>query len=86
MNKFGLIDIFTKLSQDKNAVNLLANTVNTILNKKDLTPFNNIKTKTNNQEIKREKYSKEAILSLYKRHEEMSKMIDLNLKNEPPKK
>lgn len=84
MNKFGLIDIFTKLSQDKNAVNLLANTFNTLINKKEASSPINAQNKKTNQIKEKQKYSQEAILALYKRHEEMSKMIDLNSKNKPP--
>ena len=83
MNKFGLIDIFTKLSQDKNAVNLLTNAVSSLFNKssinanvkKDLSPNERKPVKT--------KYSQDAIISILKKHEELSKNIDLQNKNTP---
>ncbi len=85
MNKFGLIDIFTKLSQDKNAVKLLTNTVNSLLNKNPAS----LSEQTEEKKIvqaKKLKYSQEAILSLLKRHDELSKNIDLQIKNSPPEK
>ena len=81
MNKFGLIDVFTKLAQDKNTVSNISSVVNSL--------FNNSKLKQNAKTNKTtdnspNPYSQNAIVSLLKRHEELSKQIDLNEKKKPP--
>ncbi len=83
MNKFGLIDIFTKLSSDKNAQDFLSTAVKSLLNGnegKAVTPAPAPKTPSA-QPTK--KANNEAILSLLKRHDEISKSIDLAEKNKP---
>ncbi len=83
MNKFGLINLFTKIAEDKNAQNLLSGAINSL--------FNNNGEKVNSSSVKTEnptppqkiKHSQGAILNLLKRHDEISKNIDLNEKNNP---
>ena len=79
MNKFSLIDAFTKLASDKNAINTLTNLVGGLVNGNKNFTENKQTTPT----VTKSKYSQDAILSLLKKHEEMSKNIDLQNKNNP---
>ena len=80
MDKFGFIDIFTKLAQDKNVSNLLSSTINSLLSKPNLENKNAISI-NKTPPAKRNNYSQEAILNLLKRHNEISKNIDKNLQS-----
>ena len=82
MNKFSLIDVFTKLASDKNSLNTLSSLVNGLVNGSK----NNTQQKRQSSGPSKNKYSQEAILSLLKKHEEMSKNIDLKNKNHPLEK
>ena len=82
MNKFSLIDVFTKLANDKNSLNTLTSLVNGLVSN-NKNPTQQTKQTTPNNE---KKYSQEAILSLLKKHDEMSKNIDLKNKNNPLEK
>ena len=80
MNKFGLIDVFTKLAQDKNTVNNISSVVSSLLNNNKSNAKNTkVSDKPNN------KYSQNAIITLLKRHDELSKQIDL-IEKKPPLK
>ncbi len=85
MDKFGLINLFTKIAQDKNAQNLLSSAFNSLIsNKGEKINDNSVKTQKPYKNNK-PKYSQEAILNVLKRHDEISKNIDRNEKNKPPK-
>ncbi len=85
MDKFGLINLFTKIAQDKNAQNLLTNAFNSLVNtSSEKVSDNGVKPKKPAQN-KMKQHSQEAILNLLKRHDEISKNIDITEKNKPPK-
>lgn len=88
MDKFGLFNAFTKLANNKTVEKTLTNALSSILQnavsqnnntkeitKKQPTVMNAQKNKTLN------KYSQEYIISVMKKHDELSKKIDENLKN-----
>ena len=89
MDNFNLIDFISKLSTDKNA----QNSISTVLNKL----FNGGSNSTNNQQSKKpetynensEVYRSPSSYTLYsdmiKRHDEISKSIDQQVKNSPKK-
>ena len=85
MDKFGLIDIFTKLAQNKNIENMLSSTLNSLFTKPPLQQKDSPPATPNTSKLNKNKYSQEAILNLLKRHDEISKTIDKNLEK-PPKK
>ncbi len=83
MDKFGLFDIFTKLTQDKNVKNLLSSTLNSLFSQNFSKPKVEMPTKQSPNATKPNKYSQEAILNLLKRHDEISKNIDINTVKPP---
>ncbi|MBO5851038.1 MAG: hypothetical protein J6R29_01750 [Clostridia bacterium] len=79
MDKFGIFDVLTKLASNKTATNGIINAVKNV--SANLTNNENIAVKKS-ENSKEPKFSKSAILSVLKKHEELSKQIDA--KNKKP--
>lgn len=78
MDKFGLFDVISKLSSNENAINSISNIIKNIASN-DNKKTNNYKPNPSNSFS----YSPNAIQSILKRHEEISKKIDKEYKNSP---
>ncbi len=77
MDKFGIFDILTKLASNEKATNGIINAVKNVSS--NLKNNENIVVKKS-ENSKEPKFSKSAILSVLKKHEELSKQIDKNNK------
>ena len=85
MDKFGIFDILTKLSTNKTATDGLCEAVKKISN--SLSESQNTTPKATNEKVivkndhsKKPKFSQSAILQVLKKHDELSKQIDINNK------
>ena len=85
MDKFGIFDILTKLSTNKTATDGLSEAVKKISNSllsSQNSALNETREKVivKNERSKKPKFSQSAILQVLKKHDELSRQIDLNNK------
>lgn len=80
MNKFSLIDLFSKIASNKEAVTTITNVISNLVEKGTSNNKNTVAKNIPTQK-KDNVHSKTAIISLMEKHDKLSREIDLKEKN-----